>query len=169
MNYLLIILCFSSLKIFSAELNCGRTAIVDQKTVLIDAGSRCLGEGLRFYLEKDPEALKHFNLYQEGQKINWFRAGLSMGGTGLLIGGLLLDNGSNSGVLQRDSLIYSGALFVLISYVLTKTHNYNNERHLQKSIEEYNKRSLPKIKFGPIYQKRQSGYDVGVQFNIATY
>jgi hypothetical protein len=131
---------------------CSRTATINYQEVLIDTSSSKLGEGLRFYLEKDPEALKLLEEYQSNNKIRWLDAAMSTSGTGLILFGLLKpgQNSDSSSYLNRQSLVMSGVSLILISYLVSKTINYNNEKYLQKSIEEYNKRNTPRIYFSPL-------------------
>lgn len=138
---------------------CSRTATINYQEVLVDTSSSKLGEGLRFYLEKDQEALKFLDRYQESNNIRWLDAAMSTTGSGLIIFGLFRPGKETetSGLLSRQSLILSGVSLILVSYLISRTIQYNNEKYLQRSIEEYNKRNTPRIYFSPLSDNSSFG------------
>lgn len=137
---------------------CSRTATINYQDVLVDTSSSKLGEGLRFYLEKDPEAKKLLDRYQENNKIRRVDAILSTAGSGMIIFGLFQPSKNDSPkVLNRESLIYSGIGLIAISYLVSRTIQYNNEKYLIRSIDEYNKRNTPRIYFNPTTQTNPQG------------
>ena len=122
---------------------CERVAVINHQEVLLETTSRSKGEGLRPYLEKDEEALRHFERYQERNRIYPFNTLLGIAGPGLLLTGLVLDSGSK----QKKSFLGWGAVLVVTNFLVTKTIQGASESHLEKAIEEYNKRNFPKIDF----------------------
>lgn len=132
---------------------CSRTATINYQDVLVDTSSSKLGEGLRFYLDKDPEAKKLLDKYQENNKIRRLDAVVSTAGSGMIIFGLFQSSKQDSSkFLNRESLIYSGIGLILLSYLVSRTIQYNNEKYLIRSIDEYNKRNTPRIYFNPTSQ-----------------
>src|SRR3989339_1955314 len=87
-----------------AQETCSRSAIINYQEILVDTNSTQKGEGLRFYLEKDPTAIKYLDKYQEEAQIKW--ANIVMGTTGslLTIGGLLV-GGDND---DKKAMIIGG-------------------------------------------------------------
>lgn len=150
-----------------ANQTCSRLAIVDERNVLVDSSSLCKGEGLRPYLSKDPIALSYLDQYQEGLKTNWFRAGMSMFGSSLILAGILTGSPTKKGLANKDVLIYSGIGLLGLSYILTRTHQAQNEEYLNKSILEYNLRNWPKIEFSPLLEKSQSAYHLGLGIQLS--
>lgn len=143
--------------VFASDI-CSRTATVNYQEVLVDSSSSKLGEGLRFYLEKDPEAKELLDKYQESNKMRWVDAAMSTSGSGLIIFGLFRSSSStDSGLLSRQSMIMGGVSLIVLSYLISRTIQYNNEKYLMKSIEEYNKRNTPRIYFSPLSQNGLSG------------
>lgn len=137
---------------------CSRTATVNYQEVLVDSSSSKLGEGLRFYLEKDPEAKQLLDQYQNSNKIRWVDAAMSTTGSGLIIFGLFRSSSNNdNGLLSRQSMVMGGVSLIVLSYLISRTIQYNNEKYLMKSIEEYNKRNTPRIYFSPLSQNGLSG------------
>ncbi len=123
---------------------CSRTAVINYQEVLVDTNSTEKGEGLRYHLEKDPVAKSYLDKYQEGTQIRWENAVLGTMGTGLLIGGALAqDSGS------RSPLLIGGIAISIVNFLMAKTFENSNEENLNKAIEEYNKRNMPKIYFNP--------------------
>jgi hypothetical protein len=49
-----------------------------------------------------------------------------------------------------------------ISYLISKTNQYNNEYLLLRSIDEYNKRNTPKIFFSPTDPSQGMGAGIGI-------
>lgn len=143
--------------LFAAE-TCSRVATINYQDILVDVSSKNRGEGLRYYLEKDEVAKSLLNEYQENNRPTWKSAALSTVGSGLIIGGLLSPGGGET----RNMFLFGGATMIAVSYMISKTIQYNNEYLLSKSVEEYNKRNTPKIFFSPTGTKSGMGFGVGV-------
>jgi hypothetical protein len=144
--------------VFAAE-TCSRVATINYQEVLVDVSSKNRGEGLRYYLEKDEVAKDLLNTYQENNIPTWKSAALSTAGTALMIAGLMTSsNGDNT----KNFMLFGGATMVAVSYLISKTNQYNNEYLLTKSIEEYNKRNTPKIFFSPTNPREGLGAGIGV-------
>ena len=140
-----IITFFVILNPLQAFETCSRTAIINHQEVLVDTNSNQKGEGLRFYLEKDPKAEEYLNKYQNKNKIRWQNAVMGTAGTGMLLSGLLINSNSNT----KQTLYVSGASLILVNFLVARTLEMANEQNLLKAIEEYNKRNLPRIYFNP--------------------
>ena len=141
--YLAFLLIFVSLPGFAVE-TCSRIAIINYQEVLVDANTSEKGEGLRYHLEKDPVALQYLNTYQKNSGIQWPSAVLGSAGTGLLLFGFF-----NSDSEDRRVYILAGTTTILVNFLVARTLELTNETNLNKAIEEYNKRNLPKIFFNP--------------------
>lgn len=163
MSKLTVLICFLiSTSLFAAE-TCSRVATINYQEVLVDVSSKNRGEGLRYYLEKDEVAKSLLNEYQENNRPTWKSAALSTVGTAMMIGGLLkTSSGEGESVTGRNFLLFGGATMIAVSYLISKTNQYNNEYLLLKSVEEYNKRNTPKIFFAPTDPKDGLGGGVGV-------
>ena len=123
---------------------CGRTVFIGHKEILLDTGSKQKGEGLRSYLAKDSKALHYLNLYQKGHAtgpLNTFFAALA---PSLFLAGFMVDSNSR----QQKTLYTWGAVLILANFLISKTLQSANEGHLERAIEEYNKRQVPKIRYG---------------------
>lgn len=131
---------------------CSRIAIINYQEVLVDTNSTEKGEGLRYHLEKDPVAKNYLDKYQQGTQIRWQNAVLGTVGTGLLIGGALVQNGGS-----KSPMIIGGITTMIVNFLLAKTSEKSNEENLNKAIEEYNKRNLPKIYFNPGQSSSKDG------------
>lgn len=139
--------------------NCGRTVTIDYQEVLIDNDATRKGEGLRYYLAKDPVALSYLDKYQAGTRIHWANAALGTVGTGLILGASL-NSGNRDG--QKNMLI-SGAVLLALNFLIVKTRDSYNETYLEQAIEEYNRRNIPRIMF----EAPSSGQDgTGVGLSI---
>jgi hypothetical protein len=144
-----------------ANETCSRVATINYQEVLVDSSSTKKGEGLRFYLEKDPVAKQHLELYQKETGIRWQNAALGTAGTGLILSTAFMDDKNSN----REVFLLSGLTLLTVNFLLAATMDYYNERNLHKAIEEYNKRNLPKINFNhsrPV-KGRKAKYDVSVQ------
>ena len=142
---------------------CSRVATINYQEVLVDVSNATRGEGLRYYLEKDEVAKSLLNEYQENNRPTWKRAALSTLGTAMLLGGLLRTSGGDEeGLMGKNFLLFGGATMIGISYLISKTNQYNNEYLLLRSIEEYNKRNTPKIFFAPTDPKHGLGAGIGI-------
>lgn len=139
-----------------ADDTCGRVATINYQKVLIDTSSTKKGEGLRFYLNKDPIAKEYLDEYQRVGRPRWYHAAVGTLGTVLIITGLGKSGSfSDSGFTSKRAFILSGALFITVNFLVANTIEYNNERLLMRSVEEYNKRNLPRIYFTPFKEDRQ--------------
>ena len=141
--FLAFLFFFSSLSAFAVE-TCSRIAIINYQEVLVDSNTSQKGEGLRYHLEKDPVAKQYLDTYQKNSGIRWPSAVLGTAGTGLLIYGFF-----NSDSENRRLFIISGTATILVNFLVSRTLEVTNEANLNKAIEEYNKRNLPKIFFNP--------------------
>ncbi len=141
--FLVFALIFCSFKVSAVE-TCSRIAIINYQEVLVDANTSEKGEGLRYHLEKDPIALEYLNTYQKNSTIKWPSAVLGTAGTGLLLYGFF-----NSDSEDRRLYIISGTATILVNFLIARTLEVTNESNLNRAIEEYNKRNLPKIFFNP--------------------
>lgn len=161
--------------IFSVEASdiCGRTATVNYQEILVDTTSTKKGEGLRYYIEKDPIAKQYLDEYQKKNTPKWQNAVIGTIGTALFIYGMgstraLLD--SDPGSIRKRSFMIGGLSILVLNFLLVRTLEHNNERLLLRSIEEYNKRNLPRIYFAPYedYQNtnRPSSDSLGLSTGI---
>ena len=124
---------------------CSRLAIINYQQVLVDTNSTQKGEGLRYYLEKDPVAMSYLDSYQEGTKLNWQNAFFGTAGTAMILSSFVVhSNGEN-----KDTLLFGGLAMILVNFLLANANEGINEKNLEKAIEEYNKRNLPRIQFNP--------------------
>jgi hypothetical protein len=143
-----------------ANESCNRRAIVNYQEILVDGGAKKKGEGLRYYLEKDIHAKELLDTYQKrNEPTIWAAAGSTIGSV-LIFSGLLQTN-ETDGIQNRNTLLFGGGILVALSYLITKTIQYNNEELLKRSVDQYNKRNLPRIYFSP-YGDNVPGVGVGV-------
>lgn len=138
------ILISSAMNVVLAAETCSRTAIINYQEVLVDSNTSEKGEGLRYHLEKDAKAKEYLDLYQKNSSVHWPSAILGTAGTGLMLYGFFNSDSEN----RRIYLIAGGAT-ILVNFLVTRTLEITNESNLNKAIEEYNKRNLPKIFFNP--------------------
>ncbi|HXH73368.1 MAG TPA: hypothetical protein VNJ08_00265 [Bacteriovoracaceae bacterium] len=142
---------------------CSRVASINYQEVLVDVSNNNRGEGLRYYLEKDAVSKELLDQYQENNRPTWKSAALSTLGSAMILGGVLRTNeGKNETLTGRNFLIFGGATMIAVSYLISKTNQYNNEHLLIKSVEEYNKRNTPQIFFAPTDPSKGLGLGVGV-------
>lgn len=142
---------------------CSRVAAINFQEVLVDVSNNNRGEGLRYYLEKDQVAKELLDDYQKNNRSTWKSAAMSTLGTGMIIGGLLRTNsGDEETFTGRNFLLLGGATLIAVSYLISKTNQYNNEYLLSKSIDEYNKRNTPRIYFSPTDPKNGMGFGMGI-------
>jgi hypothetical protein len=142
---------------------CSRVAIVNYQQVLVDAGSGKMGEGLRFYLEKDPVSKKLLNEYQEKNKPTFWSASASTVGS-LLVLASLSQTSEEEGIQNKNTLLYTGGALIALSYLTSKTLKYSNEKILKNAIDQYNKRNSPHIYFSPYKDNNNAtGLGVGIQ------
>lgn len=163
MSKLTILICFLFALNGWAQETCSRVASINYQEVLVDVSNKHRGEGLRYYLEKDEVAKGLLNEYQENNRPTWKSAALSTLGTAMIIGGLLRSSGGDdNNISGKNFLLFGGATMIAVSYLISKTNQYNNEYLLLKSIEEYNKRNTPKIYFSPTDPKNGLGMGVAI-------
>jgi hypothetical protein len=163
LSLLLLSVIFST-QIWAAE-TCSRVATINYQEVLIDVSSANLGEGLRYYLEKDQIAKELLDEYQENNRSTWRSAAMSTLGSAMMLAGLLRTNqGENEDLTSRNFLLFGGATVIGVSYLISKTNQYTNEYLLSKSVEEYNKRNTPKIFIAPTGDGAGFGFGVGQEF-----
>ena len=132
---------FMALGAAAAIKPCERVATVNHQEIPLETMSGSKGEGLRPYLEKDKEALRHLELYQERYRIHPFNTLLGVVGPGFLATGLVLDSQSE----QKKTFLTWGAVLVITNFLVTKTMQGTGESYLEKAVEEYNKRHHPRI------------------------
>lgn len=120
---------------------CSRTVEINNQEVLIDLNSTQKGEGLKSYLEKDPQASSYYERYEEGNKFKWQDTILGTTGTAAVLTGLALGSQNSS----KNTFIITGAALIGIHFILGYSLKKSNESNLEKAIEEYNKRNFPKI------------------------
>lgn len=132
-----------STPLLAAE-TCSRIAIINYQEVLVDANTSEKGEGLRYHLEKDPVAKQYLDQYQKNSSSRLPSAILGSLGSGLILYGFF-----NSDTEDRRLLLISGAATMLVNFLVARTLEVTNEANLDRAIEEYNKRNLPKIFFNP--------------------
>lgn len=161
---LLFLSVFFSLSAWAVE-TCSRVATINYQEVLVDVSSANRGEGLRYYLQKDQVAKELLDEYQENNRPTWKSAAMSTLGTAMILGGLLRTNaGEEETLTNRNFLVLGGITLIGVSYLISKTNQYNNEYLLLKSIEEYNKRNTPRIFFSPTNDGSGLGIGVGQEF-----
>jgi hypothetical protein len=149
---------------YGAE-TCSRVATINFQEVLVDVSNSNRGEGLRYFLQKDPVAKELLNEYQTNLRPTWKTAAASTVGSAMILGGLLRTNTGDSEIFtSRNFLLIGGATLIGVSYLITKTNQYTNEYLLLKSIDEYNKRNTPKIFFAPTGTSPGLGIGVGGEF-----
>jgi hypothetical protein len=146
-------LFFLQPNLLRATETCSRIAVINFQEVLVDTNSTDKGEGLRFHLEKDPVAKEYLNLYQKNSAVTWPSAVIGTTGTGILLYGFF-----NRDSVDRPIFLISGAAVILVNFLIARTVEFTNEKNLTRSIEEYNKRNLPKIYFNP--ENPQGNFDL---------
>jgi hypothetical protein len=148
---------------YSAE-TCSRKALVNYQEVLVDASSNRRGEGLRYYLAKDPVAEKLLTKYQDQDIAIWKTAGLSTTGTLMILAGFLRGSSGDKDILTSRQALFAGGIGLIgVSYLISRTNQYKNEWILQEAVDEYNKRNTPQIFFNVKSNKsNESSWGVGV-------
>ena len=141
--FLIFALIFSPLTPVIGEEVCGRIAIINFQEVLVDSNSNQKGEGLRYYLEKDHQSKVFFDSYQKGNEQKWLSAALGTVSSLMILTGFLTRNNPTN----RQALIVGGASLMTVNFLVAKTLDYVNKNNLTKSVDEYNKRNLPRIYF----------------------
>ena len=147
MRYFIFVLLFSwilSSEVLHAAETCSRIAFINFQEVLVDANASEKGEGLRYHLEKDPVSKAYLDTYQKNSAIHWPGAVLGTAGTGLVLVGFFTSNSQD-----RQVYLISGVAAIFVNFLISRTLEVSNETNLNRAIEEYNKRNLPKIYFTP--------------------
>ena len=148
--YILALLICCNNFAFAADEPCSRTARINFQEVLVDTSSSRKGEGIKYYLEKDPTAKTYYDTYVKKQKNQLIHSVLGTTAIGLILNGVLKSNDPNKNNFQNKGVwIASGALLIGLNILLAHTLSISNEKNLQRAVKEYNKRNLPKIHFGP--------------------
>lgn len=159
----LFFILISTLSTCLAVDTCSRVAVVNYQEVLVDAGTGKMGEGLRFYLERDPVSKKLLDEYQEKNKPTIWRASASTVGS-LFILASLSQTSEETGIQNKNTLLYTGGALIALSYLTSKTLKYSNEKILKSAVDHYNKRNSPHIYFSPYKDNNNStGIGVGLQ------
>ncbi len=128
--------------LFSVE-TCSRLAVINYQEILVDTNATQKGEGLRYYLEKDTEAKSYLDLYQKGNKTSLSSTIVGTLGSTLMIGSFFVDKSSPG----RDALLIGGFSVMVLNFLMAKTLEHKNEANLDRAVEEYNKRNLPRIEY----------------------
>lgn len=149
-------ICIICSGLIAAE-TCSRVAIINHQEVLVDTSSTRRGEGLRYYLGKDIKAVRYLDSYQELSRPRWVNATLGTLGTALLVAGLTKSKTPGRHFGPKEQMFSAGVILMALNFFSAKNSATSNERILQKSIEEYNKRNLPKIYFGPTLNDSKNG------------
>jgi hypothetical protein len=156
----LFLVSFEMPKALAVE-TCSRIAVINYQEVLVDANASEKGEGLRYHLEKDPVAKQYLDTYQKNSAIRWPNALLGTAGTGLLLFGFFTANSQD-----RQVYLIAGGATILVNFLVARTLEVTNEANLNRAIQEYNKRNLPKIFFNPEGIRESdaglSGFKVGL-------
>ena len=163
MKFFIIFLLLIHLLPTNALAICSRVAVINYQEVLVDAGTGKKGEGLRFYLEKDPQSKELLDKYQKENEPTFFKASTSTIGSIMLVTGLLQSNKSD-GIENQNTLLFGGSLLIALSYLTSKTLKYSNEKYLEEAIDQYNKRNSPRIYFSPYKENNNS--QTGLGFGI---
>ncbi len=147
--------------------------MINNQEVLVDLNSNSKGEGLRSYLKKDALAEQYLDDYQASTTTQLKSAALGTFGFGLIIGGALYssDDDDDKDFTIREGMIGAGLGLLVLNYLMFKTIEFNNEEKLERSIEEYNKRNVPKIYFVPYKDdqayhsnQRSNGYGIAAGY-----
>lgn len=161
MKYLYFFIFIFTLEAICAD-TCSRVAVINYQEVLVDAGTGKMGEGLRFYLDKDPVSKQLLDEYQSRNRPSLWNASASTVGS-LFILTALSQTSEEQGFRNKNTLLYTGAGLIALSYLTTKTIKYSNERILKNAVEQYNKRNRPYIYFSPYKDsKDNTGLGVGL-------
>ena len=138
----LFILIFHFIVPVSSGADCQRKVSIGNKIIYIDTPDGKKGEGLRKYLEKDPNAIKLLNTYQKNLTIkNTSKVAGSIATVGL-IGGFAYQGNKSK---QNNILLISG-ITAILNFLVSSTLQFYNEENLQNAIRAYNKNDFPKIK-----------------------
>lgn len=157
---LIILLSFLSCLTANAIETCSRTAYINYQKVIIDSSSHSKGEGLRYYLAKDPQALELLNKYQDENKASSTSTFFSSLGGSMVLSGLVYSSFSTNRNTS-NTLVFGGLAIVGLNFFYTKIMQYRSEPYLEQSIKEYNKRNTPKIFFSPTMNSGKVNIGIG--------
>lgn len=146
---LIVLLIFMLSQAWSAD-TCSRTAVINYQEVLVDTSTSQKGGGLRFYLNKDPIAKSYLDKYQVGVKDKRINAFIGTTSIGLILAGLMVNRPKHDpkfGV--KEGLLAGGAALFILNFFVASTQEYHQEENLERAVQEYNKRNLPRIYFSP--------------------
>ncbi len=160
-----IVFLFQTARVWSAQ-SCSRVAYINYQEVLVDSSSSVRGDGLKFYLNRDPIAKEYLHVYQEQSKPSKNSAAISTIGIGISLAGLLTSK-DQEGIFSRNALVATGLGVIILNLFVSKTMLYQNEKNLIRSIDEYNKRNRPQIYFSPYKDNEENGGGVGVNFGYS--
>ncbi len=138
------LIIFQPLQVFGT---CLRKASIAGKELFIEQSPKEKAEGLRVYLEKDPQALNLLDLYQQKNKPQTYSIILGTAGTSLILSSMLFANESKESAFNRDRLFFTGVSLFLSNFIITKLAKKRNERRLIQAIDLYNRQQTPKITF----------------------
>lgn len=165
MRYFLLVFLISNIFLSfpsGAVETCSRIAIINYQEVLVDSNASEKGEGLRYHIEKDPVAKEYLDNYQNNSAIRWPNALLGTAGTGLLLFGFFTSDSQD-----RQVYLISGGAAILVNFLIARTLEVANEANLNRAIEEYNKRNLPKIYFNPDSSLQGDAGFTGIKIGLA--
>jgi hypothetical protein len=131
-----------------ASESCSRIATINYQEVLVDSSSCLKGEGLRSYLQEDAKALEYLDKYQQNSKPGLKSSILST--TGIVLSLLSMTTDQNKSSLYNSNvLLTTGLSMILINFIYNKTYQDQNEKNLQRALDEYNSKHDSKIDLGP--------------------
>jgi len=163
---LIIILTFLLPRILFGQETCGRIAYINYQEVMVDASSGQKGEGLRYYVNKDPIAKSYLDEYQSKNSFKWQTAAIGTVGSLMLVTGIFKVSSSDRSGMDRIKdqkfWLIGGSGLIAFNILLTRALESSNEDLLQKSVEEYNKRNLPRIYLTPFISDTGNGVMTGL-------
>ncbi|MBL7665554.1 MAG: hypothetical protein JNM93_10510 [Bacteriovoracaceae bacterium] len=159
--FLFLIITLLPVRVFAEAQTCSRVVQVNYQEILVDASSSKKGEGLRYYLEKDDVACKYLNEYQNNIRPTWQGAIISSIGSFMILYALL-SSGNSMDKDKRNFFVMGGASVIFGNYLYAKTRQFQNEDLLNRAIDEYNQRNIPKIYFSPARDVDNSPTGLGI-------
>ena len=100
-----------------------------------------------------------FDEYQEKSKPTILGASASTLGSLLILSGLI-KTGENENSANTNRFLLAGSALIATSYLISKTIQFQNEKILEKAVNEYNKRNDPKILITPQYRQDNNGWGI---------
>jgi len=64
----------------------------------------------------------------------------------------------NHSSTDQNIYLITGASIILVNFLVARTMEFTNEVNLNRAVEEYNKRNLPKIYFSPEENRSQNDF-----------